>query len=241
MEQNPPSRKTIIPSLLVRRDSFVLLIRSQVTQAAPHYTGKSILVSSIGYDNPAYQRLAKSVKVGSSLSIGSGKYIMVQRQGDGSYRISFGLQAREGDFGHHGSVDVGDTEATRHLLLSQFYTGWSEDHRDIIRHSTSFRAWALHSLSPEDMSWQSLPGVTLAGDAAHLSYPGGEGVNLAMTDALELASKIAEHGVDNIDQAVKAYEADMFSRAIAAIKESMDMEGVMYSDDPRAFVELVCS
>jgi len=230
------------PSPLVTTDKVqVGLYIAQVTQAVPKYTGKSIIVSSIRHDNPAYERIANSVKAGSSLSIGSGKYIMVQRQGDGLYRISFGLQAREQDFGRHGPVDVRDTEATRHLLLSQFFADWSEHHKDIIRRSTSFRAWTLHSLSPEDMSWQSVPGVTLAGDAAHLSYPGGEGVNLAMSDALKLASKLAEHGVDNIGQAVQTYEEDMFSRAIAAMKDSNAMEGVMYSDDPRAFIELICS
>lgn len=91
------------------------------------------------------------------------------------------------------------------------------------------------------MSWTSVRGATLVGDAAHLSYPGGKGVNLATTDALELASKIAQHGDNNLDQAVREYEAGMLRRAVAAIMESRVMEGVMYSDDPRAFLELVSS
>jgi hypothetical protein len=185
--------------------------------------------------------IASRVKVGSSLSIGSGKYLMIQRQGDESYRISFGLQAPEGDFSCNGFVDLRDTEATRHLLQSVYYPDWSGAQKDIIRHSNDFCAWPLYTLSPRDMRWESVPGVTLAGDAAHLSHPGGQGVNLAMTDALKLASLIAEHGINNIDQAAREYEAHMFPRAIAAITEAIAIEGAMYGDGPGAFIELICS
>lgn len=183
---------------------------------------------------------ARKVKVGSSLSIGSGKYIMIQRQGDGSYRVSFGLQVPEAFF-RRGSMDFQDSEAIRALLLSQFYADWSEEYKDLVRHSTDFCGWPLYSLMPEDMSWKSVPGATVAGDAAHLAYPGGEGVNIAMIDAFKLASKIVEHGIDDTFRAVQEYETDMFPRAIGAIAESKAMESVMYSDGPEAFVHLVCS
>lgn len=164
---------------------------------------------------------------------------MIQRQGDGSYRISFGLGVPEGFF-RSSSVNLEDSTATRGLLL-HFYADWADEFKDLVRHSTDFRAWPLYSMLPEDMSWESVPGVTLAGDAAHLAYPGGEGVNVAMTDSLALALKISEHGVNNIARAVQEYEADMFPRAIAVITESKAMEKAMYSDDPRAFVHLVCN
>jgi 2-polyprenyl-6-methoxyphenol hydroxylase-like FAD-dependent oxidoreductase len=166
---------------------------------------------------------------------------MAQRQGDGSYRLSFGLQAPEGDFSRNGSVDVRDSDGVRQLLLSQFYADWSEDYKAMIRHSTSFQAWPLYTLSRVGLTWHSVSGATLAGDAAHLSYPGGEGVNLAMTDAWKLASKIAEHGPNELDTAVQEYEADMFARASTAMAASEAMERVMYSTDPQAFVELICS
>lgn len=89
------------------------------------------------------------------------------------------------------------------------------------------------------MGWKSVPGVTVAGDAAHLGYPGGKGVNLAMTDSLELTSKIVEHGIENLDQAVREYEAAMFPRGIKTISEGNVMTDVMYSDDPQAFLKVI--
>jgi 2-polyprenyl-6-methoxyphenol hydroxylase-like FAD-dependent oxidoreductase len=163
---------------------------------------------------------------------------MIQRQGNGSYRNSFGLQVPE-TFFRNGTIDLQDVEGTRRILLSDFYADWAEEYKELIRHSTDFRAWPLYTLTAEDLGWESVPGVTLAGDAAHLAYPGGEGVNNAMADALQLANKIDEHGIGNIDQALQAYEAEMFTRGIAAIAESQAMAEVMYSDNPQAFVHLM--
>jgi 2-polyprenyl-6-methoxyphenol hydroxylase-like FAD-dependent oxidoreductase len=174
------------------------------------------------------------------LSIGSGKLIVTQRQGDGSYRTYFGLQVPE-DFFRTGTANLQNVEATRHLLLSDFYADWSEEYKDLIRHATDLRAWPLYTLSTKDMGWTSVPGFTIVGDAAHLTIPNGEGVNLAMTDSLKLAAKIAEHGIENLDQAVQEYEADMFPRGIATITEGKVMANIMFSGDPQAFFQLMTS
>lgn len=172
------------------------------------------------------------------MSIGSGKYVLIQRQGNGSYRIFFGLQLHE-KFFRDGSIDINDIEAIRHLFTSDFYADWSEEYKEMIRHATDFHAWPLYTLSTEDMKWKSVPGVTVAGDAAHLGYPGGSGVNLAMTDAMKLTAKIVDNGLDGLDQAVNEYEAEMFPRGIKAIAQGDVMTDVMYSEDPQAFLKVI--
>ena len=174
------------------------------------------------------------------MSIGSGNLILTQRQGNGSYINYFGLQVPE-NFFRNGTVDLQDVKATRRLLLSDFYADWSEEFKDLIRHATDLRARPLYTLATEDMGWKSVTGFTLAGDAAHLAIPNGEGVNLAMTDSLKLACKIAEHGTENLDQAVQEYEADMFPRGIASISKGNVMADAMYSEDPQAFLQLMSS
>lgn len=64
------------------------------------------------------------------------------------------------------------------------------------------------------MDWKPVPGVTLVSYAAHLAIPNGEGVNLAMTDALELACKIVEYegSEEYFERAVRDYEVGMFPR-----------------------------
>ncbi|KAB5559630.1 hypothetical protein GE09DRAFT_61865 [Coniochaeta sp. 2T2.1] len=226
--------------LVLGADGAWSKVRSMTIKAKPHYTGKTYVVSTIHHQNPVLESLAHQVPAGSHLSIGSGGYIMIQRQGDGSYRISFGLQAPETLFCRN-HIQLNDATSTRRILLEEFYQDWSEEYKNLIQHSADFRAWPLYTLSTDDMGWKPGRGATLAGDAAHLAYPGGEGVNLAMMDALQLATQIAEHGIDNLDHAVQQYETGMFPRAVAAIGESKAMESVMYSDDPQAFIQLICS
>jgi 2-polyprenyl-6-methoxyphenol hydroxylase-like FAD-dependent oxidoreductase len=173
------------------------------------------------------------------MTVGDKKLAVTQRQGDGSYRTYFGLEAPE-NFFHREGVDLTDLDATRQILLSLF-AGWAAEYTDMIRHSTDFRGWPLYSLAAEDMNWKSVPGTTLVGDAAHVALPNGEGVNLAMADALDLAKKIGEHGVEGLDRAVEEYEAGMFPRGAQSISEGLGMAGMMFSEGPEAFVDLMKS
>ena len=210
-----------------------------MTQSTPQYSGKGYIESRIDLGNSHYEATASRAGAGMFLSIGPEKLIVTQRQGNGSYRNYFGIQVPE-TFFRDNSVDLaGDVEGMRRLLLSDFYADWADEYKDLIRHGTSFRAWPLYTLAAEDMGWKPAPGVTLAGDAAHLAIPNGEGVNLAMTDALRLASLIAEHGVEDADRAVREYEEEMFPRGKATIEDGKSMANVMYRGDPKAFIELL--
>ncbi len=68
----------------------------------------------------------------------------------------------------------------------------------------------------------------MLGYAAKLTVPTGDGVNNAIFDGLELAEKIVEHGVDNIEQAVVEYEKAMLPRAKEAIQKGEFMTDVLF-------------
>ncbi|KUJ17808.1 FAD/NAD(P)-binding domain-containing protein [Mollisia scopiformis] len=221
--------------LVVGADGAWSKVRPMITPAIPQYSGKIFLESKVGHENPLYETTVSRVGPGMFLATGVGKSIVTQRQGDGTYRNYFGIQVEE-NFFRNGVLKL-DVEATRRLLLSDFYADWAEEYQDLIRHATDLRVWSLYTLSTEDMNWKSVPGLTLVGDAAHLTIPNGEGVNLAMTDALKLASKIAEHGIEDVNRAVQEYENDMFPRGIATIAEGRRMEKVMFDEDPQAFFQ----
>ena len=66
---------------------------------------------------------------------------------------------------------------------------------------------------PLDLRWETKPTITLLGDAAHWMPPfAGEGVNMAMLDALELSESLTHPAFDSIRAALANYEKRMFKR-----------------------------
>lgn len=71
--------------------------------------------------------------------------------------------------------------------------------------------WGL----PVGHSWDHVPGITLIGDAAHLTPPNGDGADWALYDGAELAKGIAA-SPDDIEEALLTFEAKMFPRSAAS-------------------------
>jgi 2-polyprenyl-6-methoxyphenol hydroxylase-like FAD-dependent oxidoreductase len=88
---------------------------------------------------------------------------------------------------------------------------------------------------PVDHRWDRVPGVTLLGDAAHLTAPNGEGANLAMYDGAELGKALAAHP-DDAEAALAAYEQALFPRSAAAAADDL---AFIYGDDaPQGLINL---
>ncbi|KFA45604.1 hypothetical protein S40293_08634 [Stachybotrys chartarum IBT 40293] len=223
--------------LIVGADGAFSKVRPFVNSLKPEYSGKYYIEAKVSPDSPAYQSVTAKLGNGTIAFLGGPKQVMMQRQGDASYRIYFGVTVPE-DF-VSSAVDLADGESTRRLLLSpDFFGDWCDTILDIIRNCSSFRSWPLYSMNPERLSWTSVPGITLMGDAAHVSVPAGEGVNVAMLDALVLAKKLDEFGKDDLDRAVREYEHDMLARGKAMIEESWETVRMMaHPDGPSAVIQ----
>ena len=72
--------------------------------------------------------------------------------------------------------------------------------------------------------------VTLIGDAAHVMPPyAGEGVNMAMLDALVLSRHLLSQ--DTSSNAIAAYEAEMFARIRHTTEDTMVNTEMFYAPD----------
>ena len=68
------------------------------------------------------------------------------------------------------------------------------------------------------------------GDAAHLMPPyAGEGVNMAMLDALELSQCLASNQFPNLQSAISHYEQQMRQRASAVAQETLEQTEALHS------------
>jgi 2-polyprenyl-6-methoxyphenol hydroxylase-like FAD-dependent oxidoreductase len=83
-----------------------------------------------------------------------------------------------------------------------------------------------------------VPGLTLLGDAAHLTMPSGEGADPALFDGAELGEAIAAHPGD-IEAALAAYEATLFPRSAEAVAHACRLLPMYLNDDaPHSLVEM---
>ncbi|KAI0018413.1 hypothetical protein F4780DRAFT_522791 [Xylariomycetidae sp. FL0641] len=227
--------------LVVGTDGCWSKLRSLVTDQKPVYAGMQYVESYVERDNPVYDLVARKVGNGSFTSLGQTRQLIFQRQGNGSYRLYLGVSNVPEAFFRGQPFDITDAGATRAKFLSDgFFGTWSQDWKDVIRHLESFRLWSLYYLPADKLHWETLPGLTLAGDAAHVSVPGGEGVNCAMTDAMELVDRITERGLDNVDTAVEEYEKVMLERGREMIKSGARTQAAMFHEDnPAEFLRWV--
>jgi 2-polyprenyl-6-methoxyphenol hydroxylase-like FAD-dependent oxidoreductase len=109
------------------------------------------------------------------------------------------------------------------------FKGWSDLWEPLFREAVSM-VWRPLLVCPTDQDWKSKPNVTLIGDAAHVMPPyAGEGVNMAMLDALVLSKFLLSE--DTPDDAIAAYETQMFSRMRSMTADTMVNTEMFYAPD----------
>ena len=196
--------------LVVGADGAWSRVRPLLSDAKPEHTGVTFV--EFGFDDAPtrHPRIAALVGQGKIFAVEDNKGLIAQLNGGGHIRAYAALRVAP-DWMETCGIDFSDPAAARAGLLALF-EGWSPDLLALLTDcEDSFIPRPLNTL-PIGHRWDHRPGLTLIGDAAHLMSPfSGEGVNLAMRDAHDLALAIT--GSKDWDAAVRDFEAVMFARA----------------------------
>ncbi|EED19271.1 monoxygenase, putative [Talaromyces stipitatus ATCC 10500] len=215
--------------------------RLVVTSAEPQYSGTHFFTTFLKSDNPHYSSLTSMVGNGNYLALNNGRQFFLHYLGDGSYHLAVGMKLPETwaleVTKHHGPSTLWQS------LLRYEFAEWAPELTDLIKSSThTFRSWPVYSIPKTSVPWKHTPGVTLLGDAAHLTEPTGDGVNNALQDSVELARCIIKHGIDDLDSAVVEYEKAMFPRAIEAIEKGQWFaEHLFKAESSQSFLQAATS
>ncbi|KAK4199002.1 hypothetical protein QBC40DRAFT_177399 [Triangularia verruculosa] len=228
--------------LVVGADGTWSKVRHLVTDATPQYSGNLFVTSKIHPTGPYYEKMKEICGMGAMIAMGNGVHMFNSRQGDGHYRVDIGIPGPE-NFTEAGLVDVKDWDAfKKYLLQEDFFGAYSPEMREIINQSEGpFRPWIMYYFPTDRLNWETVPGATLIGDAAHVTTPFvGDGVNCAMRDAVILAEKLQEFGVN--EKAVSEYEPLMFEFAKDVITRSLQSQRMFFEKDaPKSFIEIMSS
>ncbi|CAM1509551.1 Fc.00g032900.m01.CDS01 [Cosmosporella sp. VM-42] len=223
--------------LVVGADGVNSKIRHLVTPAKPQYSGKGFVTGHILPDNLYYPTAKEMAGVGPQAILGRHSFTWNQMQADGRYRVDLGME-KPGEFSFK-NLDLTDTAAVKKLLLSeQYFGGHGQYFKDMVTALDGpFHLWPLWYMPVESLNWAPNPGVTLIGDAAHVTTPFvGDGVNCGMRDAIILVEKLKESGITV--EAIASYEKEMFAFAIDMIERSQESGRYMFDfNAPAAFFE----
>lgn len=220
---------SVTTGLLVGADGAWSRVRHLVSPATPAYTGRSFIETHLFDSDTRHPATARAVGGGSLFTRVPGaetEWIGAHRARD-AHLHGYVTLLRPLEW--FAAIDFTDRAAATARIAREF-DGWAaelttlitETHTDpVLRH--------LHAL-PVGHRWPRVPGVTLVGDAAHLSLPDGEGANLAMQDGAELGRAIAAHPGD-VEAALTAYENALFPRSTAAAEEASSLSDGVFTEE----------
>ena len=201
-------------------------VRPLLSEAKPVYAGITYVETYLYDCDARHKASAEVVGGGMMCAMAPGKGIMAHREPNGVLHTYVGLKKPEDWIA---GIDFSDPAAVVACVAKEF-DGWAPDLTALITDGETAPVPRPIYTLPLEHRWNRVPGVTLLGDAAHLTAPSGEGANLAMYDGTELAKAIAANPGD-VEAALLAYETDLFPRSASEAPEALRMQEVLFGDN----------
>ncbi|KJA22818.1 hypothetical protein HYPSUDRAFT_40598 [Hypholoma sublateritium FD-334 SS-4] len=240
------SQPPVRTSLLIGADGAFSRVRPLIHSTQPAYTGVTMYDLQISPSN-----LTSSLKTlignGTCIVLSDGKGLFPQMNSGGRCRVYAAISAHAKISNEEPWPEAGQ----RRQWLIKLYEDWDERYKELIMAADEETAAPrrIYAFDPES-KWDAsgATGVTIIGDAAHVMAPSGEGVNLALADALDLGkalsnlfSKSESPSRKQIHDTLRDFEKTMMGRAHPEMEISERMLDKFYGPDggAEAFTEML--
>lgn len=219
---------TVYADIVVAADGANSRVRPYVTECTAFYSGITMLEGTIYDAKHTAPQMTALLNGGKIMAFGNERDLLMGQKGNGEIGFYASFKAAE-----NWAADSGLDFSDKNQLLEWFkntYPGWSSIWYELFENTVPpFIPRPIYCM-PLDQTWDALPNLTLLGDAAHVMPPfAGEGVNMAMLDALELSECLTNGQYQTVLEAIAAYERNMRKRAALMAKESLENGERMHS------------
>jgi 2-polyprenyl-6-methoxyphenol hydroxylase-like FAD-dependent oxidoreductase len=224
--------RTALADIAVGSDGANSRFRQLVTPLRPEYVGVSLAEGLVPAAKETIPELWALLGGSALIALGGERTIGMGTRPDGSVLLYAGWKTD--DAAARQSLEEASGPDERVRWFHAHFHGWSDLWEPLFREAVSM-VWRPLLVCPPDQHWEPKPNVTLIGDAAHVMPPyAGEGVNMAMLDALALSRLLLSQNTSF--DAIAAYEAEMFARMRHITEDTMRNTEMFYAPDASARV-----
>lgn len=219
--------ESVLVDVAVGADGANSRLRAVVTPVRPEYVGVALVEGVVADAKDAVPELWELLDGAALIALGTERTIGMGTKPDGSILFYAGLKS--GDAEGRQRLEAADDAVKRVAWFRENFEGWSGLWEPLFAKAASV-VWRPLLVCPEDQHWEPKGNVTLIGDAAHVMPPyAGEGVNMAMLDALVLSRELLREG--DAGSAIARYEAEMFERMREMTSDTMRNTEMFYAPD----------
>lgn len=216
--------------IVIAADGANSKIRPYVTGIQPIYSGVTMVEGNIYHAETNAPKIWKLVNGGKVFALDNEQTLLFSTKEDGTLTFYTGCNTDE-----HWVKDSGIDFTQKQQVADWFkkeYSSWNEIWQELFETDEISIIPRPQYHYPLDQKWETLPNLTLLGDAAHRMPPyAGEGVNMAMQDAYELAESLINDEFKDIKTAISSYENKMLERASEVTKLTLENTVLMHSEN----------
>jgi len=215
-------------NLVIAADGANSKLRPYITPVKPFYCGYTAVEGAVYHSEKVIPKMHKLLSGGKIFAMGDNRSLIVSAKGDGS--LGFYPCFKTGErWVKECGIDFTDKTQVLAWFKTEF-SNWGDAWLELFENATgAFVPRPLYSM-PLDQTWDAQPNLTMLGDAAHLMPPyAGEGVNMAMLDALELSRALTDESYPDTLSAISAFENQMRIRASEAADQSIQSLEILHS------------
>ncbi|ASK32835.1 2-polyprenyl-6-methoxyphenol hydroxylase [Chryseobacterium sp. T16E-39] len=216
--------------IVIAADGANSKIRPYITDILPIYSGVTMVEGNIYNAEMNAPKLWKLVEGGKMFALDEGKTLLFSTKGDGTLTFYTGCNVDE-NWAKESGIDFNNKDQISEWFKKECGT-WDESWQELFTTNESSFVVRPQYHYPLDQTWETLPNLTMLGDAAHRMPPyAGEGVNMAMQDAYELAECLTSGAFEDVKTAISHFEKQMQKRASKVTKITLDNTAMLHSQN----------